>query len=351
MQNKHYFLKPTRITRTFIAVLLLISTANLSAQQPDSVRIFIDSALHVMQNNSVFSKQVNWKNIAATIHRMSKNAKTYMEAAPAIKYAFDALGDKHGWLVFGDQDYRNPKFTPDTGRISQNIKLAASKGPKIYCSVVNDHYAYISIPFFGGQTDEQMTRFGQQIQDSLCKAINPTVKGIIIDLRLNAGGNIAPMLAGVSNVLGNDDVSITADSKGNITGRTTIEGNKVMMDGILRTSLTKSGADLTKVPVAVITGPATGSSGEALAISFIGRDKAVLVGEATGGYTTANNGFLLAGEDYGIVLAVGYMTDRFGNVYYDNVKPDIEVVGGDDFFSHAKDKKIQAAVEWLAKQQ
>jgi len=335
--------------RPVIAVLFLLSTMNIKAQQPDSVRIFIDSALHLMQNNSAFSKQVNWKKMETTVYRMSKNAKTYMEAAPAIKYAFDALNDKHGWLVFGNEDYHNPKFKPDTGRISANIKLAASKGPKIYCSIVNNSYAYISIPFFGGQTDEQMIRFAQRIQDSLCKVITPSTKGIIIDLRLNAGGNIAPMLAGVSNVLGNGDVSITTDNKGKITGRTTIENNNIIMDGITRTSLTRNCDDLSKLPVAVLIGPVTGSSGEAMAISFIGRDRTILIGEDTGGYTTANNGFLLAGDDYGMVLAVGYMTDRFGKAYHDNVKPAIEVNGGDDFFDHVKDKKIEAAVKWLDK--
>ncbi|MBL0183862.1 MAG: hypothetical protein IPP96_16875 [Chitinophagaceae bacterium] len=336
--------------RSALALLLLLLTMNVKAQQPDSVRIFIDSALHVMQNNSAFSSQVNWKKMTTIVHRMSKNAKTYTEAAPAIKYAFDALGDKHGWLVFGNEDYHNPKFKPDTGRISANIKLAASKGPKVYCAVVNDDYAYVSIPFFGGQTDEQMTRFGQRIQDSLCKVITPSTKGIIIDLRLNAGGNIAPMLAGVSNVLGSGDVSITTDNKRKIVGRTTIEYNNIIMDGITRTSLTKNCADLSKLPVAVIIGPVTGSSGEAMAISFIGRDRTVLIGEETGGYTTANNGFLLAGDDYGMVLAVGYMTDRFGKAYHDNVKPALEIKGGDDFFDHVKDKKIEAAVKWLAKQ-
>lgn len=337
--------------RSAIALLLLLSTVNINAQQPDSVRIFIDSALHVMQHNSAFSKQVNWKMMKATVNRMSKHAKTYSEAAPAVKYAFDALGDKHGWLVFDGEDYHNPKFRPDTTRIPANIKLAASKGPKIYCSVVDNNYAYVSIPFFGGQTDEQMSRFAQRIQDSLCKVINSSTKGIIIDLRLNAGGNIAPMLAGLSNVLGNDDVSITANSKGAITGRTAIEGNKVIVDGVMRTSLGKSCTDLSKFPVAIIIGPVTGSSGEGMAIAFIGRNKAILIGENTAGYTTANNGFLLPGNNYGMVLAVDFMTDRFGNVYEENVKPDIEVKGGDDFFDHAKDKKIQAAVDWLGRQQ
>lgn len=333
-----------------IVLFFILSAARLEAQQPDSVRVFIDSALHTMQKNSVFAKQVNWKKMKATVHRMAKNAKSYTEAAPAIKYAFDALGDKHGWLVFGNEEYRNPAFSPDTGRVSENMKQAAAKGPKVYCSVLADMYAYVSIPFFGGQTDEQMIRFAQRIQDSLCKGITSSTRGIIIDLRLNAGGNIYPMLAGLSNVLGDGDVSITRNEKGKISSRTSIQGNKIIQDGLVRTMLTNNCGDLTGLPVAVITGPITGSSGEAMAIAFTGRKKTTLIGEATGGYTTANNGFLLAGEHYGMVLAVDYMTDRSGKPYYDDVKPDIEIKGGDDFFNRPNDKKIQAAISWLEKQ-
>lgn len=139
--------------------------------------------------------------------------------------------------------------------------------------------------------------------------------------------------------------------KEKITGRTTIQGNKIIQDGMVRTMLTNNCGALSGLPVAVITGPITGSSGEAVAIGFIGRKKTILIGEATGGYTTANNGFLLAGENYGMVLAVDYMTGRSGKPYYDNVKPDIEIKGGDDFFNRPNDKKIQAAITWLEKQQ
>ena len=112
--------------------LIVCTTVKAQAQQPDSVRAFIDSALHTMQRHSVFSYKVNWKQMTQHVHQMTRNAKTYKEAAPGIKHAFDALGDKHGWLVFDDEEYRNPHFKQDTGRITENMKQAAAKGPKIY---------------------------------------------------------------------------------------------------------------------------------------------------------------------------------------------------------------------------
>lgn len=320
------------------------------AQQPDSVRVFIDSALNTMQSQSIFSAKINWPSMRDSVHILAENAVTYKEAAPAIQYAFNALGDKHGWLVFKDEEYRNPAFKPDTSRITTNIKAILAKGPRLYNAVINDRYAYISIHFFGGQTNEQMVAFAQKIQDSLCKNISASTKGIIIDLRLNAGGNMFPMVAGISNVLGEVVFSEYPDSKGMVMENSAISKEGVTLNGKVITKLPKTCGDLSRLPVAVIIGPVTGSAGECLAAGFIGRDKTILIGETTAGFTTANNGYLLAGEDYGMVLAVGYLRDRKGNIYMENVQPDIYVTGGDDFFNRDQDKKIQEAVKWLNKQ-
>lgn len=336
--------------RSIIALLLLVSSMQVKAQQPDSVKVFIDSALNSMQRNSVYAGKLNWKAIRDSAYAMSRNASTYMEAAPGIKYAFNALGDKHGWLVFKDEEYRNPAFKPDTGRISLNIKQAALKGGKIYSGIVKHEYAYISIPFFGGQTPQQVNAFAQRIQDSLFNQVNENTKGIIIDLRLNAGGNMYPMFAGLVNVFGETDFAIYPTAIKDSVERSSITNKGIEINGQLVTPSPKTYGDLSAHPVAVIIGPVTGSSGECLAAGFVGRKNTVLIGEATAGYTTANDGFRLPGGDYGMVLAVGYLRDRYGNVYHENVKPNITVTAGDDFFNRENDKKIQAAMNWILAQ-
>ena len=184
----------------FITTLSTLPYATM-AQQPDSVKIFVDSALNIMQSHSMYSDKVNWKEVRLKVKDLAGHAKNYAEAGDAVKYAFNALGDKHGWLVLDDKDYRNPDFKPDTGRLSANIKQAASKGPKVYAGNV-DGYAYISIPFFGGHDTASMNAFAQRIQDSLCNYLSRDTKGAILDLRLNAGGNLYPMIVGVSNIYG-----------------------------------------------------------------------------------------------------------------------------------------------------
>ena len=336
--------------RSIMAILFCLSALQLKAQQPDSVKIFVDSALNCMQRNSVFAKNLNWKNIRDTAHALTEHAQTFMEAAPGIKYAFNALGDKHGWLAFRDEVYRNPAFIYDTGRISADMKQAAAKGPKIYSGIVQDEYAYISIPFFGGQTPAQVTAFAQRIQDSLYKIINEKTKGIIIDLRLNAGGNMFPMIAGLSNILGETEFAIYPGIDDTGFKRSAVTKNGISVNGTIITTLPKTYGDLSAHPVAVILGPVTGSAGECVAAAFVGRNSTIFVGEATAGYTTTNDGFMLHANDYGMVLAVGYLRDRYANIYYDDIKPDVQVNGGDNFFDREHDKKIQAAVKWIGGQ-
>ncbi|ULQ56861.1 S41 family peptidase [Flavihumibacter rivuli] len=332
-----------------LATCLFIGSLSVSAQVPDSVKTFVDSALNLMEQRSIYSANVNWAEMRSNVYKEIAGSKSYQDAYPSLIKAFNALGDKHGWLVFEDKDYRNPDYHFDTTRINPDIKAAAAKGPKVYAGLIDNHYAYVSIPFFGGQSAEAMQGFAQKIQDSLCANIKPNTKGVIVDLRLNGGGNMFPMISGLGNLLGDGIISMTRNNKGDTTGKTMVKGNSVIAFDTTLTSCNRKCGDLSRLPVAVIIGPVTGSSGEALALAFKGRPAAVLVGEPTAGFVTANQGWYLPGKDNGIVLAVDFMTDRTGKQYMEDVQPDIRVVGGDNFFNWKKDGKIKAAIDWMKK--
>jgi C-terminal processing protease CtpA/Prc len=322
----------------------------VAAQMPDSVKLFIDSALNIMQKNSIFAKGLDWNEVRDHSFNLASNASTYEETAPALQYAFNSLGDKHGWLVLNNKGYRNTSFTHDTSRITDDIKKAAKNGARIYRGVIENKYAYLSIPFFGAQTKEEMDLFAQRLQDSLCKSINSQTKGIIIDLRLNAGGNMFPMLVGICNLLGDGIVFESKDSKGNTIGKTAIQDHSMTIIDTLTTELRSNCGDLTRYPVAVIIGPVTGSAGECVAVAMRGRPRTKLFGEETAGYTSGNQGYLLPGQDNGIVIGVDFLHDRNSKEYRESVRPDIVVNGGDAFFDHANDRKIKAAVYWLKRQ-
>ena len=317
------------------------------AQKADSVRVFIDSALNIMQNRSLFAKNLDWKKIRDTVSFMTKEATTYEEAAPAIKFAFNLLNDKHGWLVLNDESYINPFLARDNSRINEATKSVITK-PAVKCTVLQKQYAYLSIPFFGGQSSKAMNDFAQRIQDSLCKVVSPATKGIIIDLRLNGGGNMYPMVIGVSNLLPDGKLTESVNSNGDIDGAFILKNRSVTLLDTITVRLKRTCGDLQKIPLAVLIGPATGSSGEQLAIVLSTRKNTMLIGENTAGYVTANNGFLLPGNNNGIVIGESYTKDKTGKVYLDDVVPGVRLIGGDDFTNLLNDKKIAAAINWIS---
>jgi hypothetical protein len=317
------------------------------AQKADSVRVFIDSALNIMQNRSLFAKNLDWKKIRDTVRFMTKEATTYEEAAPAIKFAFNLLNDKHGWLVLNDESYINPFLARDNSRINEATKSVITK-PAVKCAVLQKQYAYLSIPFFGGQSSKAMNDFAQRIQDSLCKVVSPATKGIIIDLRLNGGGNMYPMVIGISNLLPDGKLTESVNSNGDIDGAFILKNRSVTLLDTITVRLKRTCGDLQKIPLAVLIGPATGSSGEQLAIVLSTRKNTMLIGENTAGYVTANNGFLLPGNNNGIVIGESYTKDKTGKVYLDDVVPGVRLIGGDDFTNLLNDKKIAAASNWIS---
>jgi len=334
--------------------LLFVSSSFFSsAQRVDSVYRFVDSALNIMQHRSLFKENVKWKEVRDSTHRLAIEAATYGETVPALRYAFNKLGDKHGWLTINDSSYANPNFKNQTP-ISQTLKDVLKKGPVLYNGIIAKKYAYISIHFFGGQTLEGMNAFARQIQDSLCKNVTKNTKGIILDLRLNGGGNSFPMYQGISNVLGNGKFTESVNSLGQKEGEFVIRKGVITLPlnngDTIKLFLEKTCGDLSKMPVAVLIGPVTGSSGEQVAIAFSSRKKSVLIGEPTAGYVTANNGFELPGINNEIVLAESLTRNLKGKTFIENVKPDIEVMGGDNFNNREQDAKIRAAVKWLDRQ-
>ena len=333
-----------------ILSLLSIQFAVASfGQVNDSVRIFIDSALNIMQHRSLFASPLNWDVIRDSTHKIAVNANSYVEAAPAIQFAFNLLQDKHGWLELNGVQYFNPFVKRDNSRINEQTLKAIVRAP-IKSRILEKGYAYLSIPFTNGQTREKMNAFAQQVQDSLCKVVNPNTKGLVIDLRLNGGGNVFPMIIGIVNVLGDGSYTESVNSLGEKEGELVIKGQQITLLDTIVVKLQKSCGDLTRLPVVVLTGPATGSSGEQLAIILSIRKNTILLGEPTAGYTTGNNGFLLPGTDNGIVIGESYTRDKNGNVYLGEVRPAITITGGDNFMDLLQDKKIQAALQWLKKQ-
>lgn len=165
--------------------------------------------------------------------------------------------------------------------------------------------------------------------------------GWVVDLRSNSGGNMWPMLLGLAPLLeeaGGSAVRIGAfiaadavRSWSSHDGAVWLEKKKLLDGGLSVYRLRQPGA-----PVAVLLGPLTASSGEAMALAFRGRANTRSFGRPTAGYSTGNRPERLPDGSL-LVVTSSVMVDRNGQGDGRKIAPDVEVADSGDAAAAARD--------------
>jgi carboxyl-terminal processing protease len=201
---------------------------------------------------------------------------------------------------------------------------------------------YVNVPAFHGGNEVQMLAFADSLQFAIQELYNRNIKGWIVDLRQNTGGNMAPMIAGLGPLFSSSKLGSLEDVNGNHNAWYYNNG-KYSWDDDSGWTVTKPVTLVNKFPIAVLTSNQTGSSGEAVAISFIGNKNTRSFGSPTWGLTTGNGSFDLA-DGSQIYLASTIMADRNRKKYYGQIEPDEKILPGK---SDTDDTVLNTAIKWL----
>jgi hypothetical protein len=333
----------------FIAYLSFpfFSSAQKALTGADSARMVIDSALNYAKINSLYRNKVNWPALTDSVKKNSIDAHSIAEAMPAIKLMYKMLGDFHGGAHYKGKNYKwsSVRSKADFNKY-QGLFAKLRKGkPALETRILEKGYGYLLIPDNNPTHNGEIHEIAKQIQDSLTK-LNPAIlKGIVIDLRLNTGGNMYPMILGVGNLLSKGKLGTFVYPNPEMNESWEIRDTTIYCKDYNGGSVKSFGKVNPKLKIVVLTSPFTASSGEATAISFKGQKNTSIIGDVTGGYTTANESFAYFGVSF--LMATAVEADRNSIVYYENVPPDQEVVAGDNFDDFSKDQKIIAALKWM----
>ncbi|HYE54346.1 MAG TPA: S41 family peptidase [Chitinophagaceae bacterium] len=331
--------------KKIIALLSLCYCCSALAQPVDSLRHIVDISIDKMQQHALHRKEVDWVSFKQKVYERTKgisNMDTLLSRFPEF---FKWINDYHGGVVTPTRWIKWREGKPPRP-VNAMVDSVLDYGPRLRVDRFGD-VGYFRVPSVGGLEDEIPART-QRLADTLCKIDPATAKGWIIDLRVNTGGNIWPMITTLATLIGD----------GNTAGLKYLDGKPDVMDFIKDGkpfgnnqfySIPKKTCELpaSNLPVVVLTSPATGSSGESLLLAFKGRPNTVILGETTAGYTTSNNNYQLQKDLY-LFLATAYMQDRNGKIYPEGITPDIMVKDGDDLYDLKRDLKVQQALKWLS---
>lgn len=319
----------------------LASLSNAVFGQSQKVTTLLDTTIQIMQRQSVNTKLVDWKKIRNDALSGAKSVTDPYQLGPVIRNLYRALDDYHGSFYYKDSTFRWKHKEPT---VSDSIMREWKRGAGIKTAFLDGNIGYLRIPgmqFSGKQSSDSNA---QKLNDSLCHLLKKDIKGLVIDLRLNGGGAMYPMILGVQQLLEKGQVGSFLSEKREKWYLT--ETNFSFDTTVLANMKPACAVNGQKIPIAFLTSPPTGSSAEFLLIAFKGRDKTILVGTETAGFVTSVAGFPINDAAF-VMLSTSYGRDRKGVTYKSAFKPDVIVNSADSFNNIQQDEKVKQAVKWL----
>jgi carboxyl-terminal processing protease len=297
---------------------------------------YINAALDTMQTHSIKRYEIEWPTFKDNVYPHAYGAVTTGATYNAIRQALIALGDNHSSFYEPTQAAAVTATAPQANTPPEGRRL-------------RDFVGYVKMPGFSsrGLTPQQIVAHATAYH-TLLRSIDTTgMCGWIVDLRTNTGGNMWPMIAGIGPVVGDGMLGMFVDPDSVETAWYYRDGASVINDyDAVQVTGAPVQLQITTPAVAVLTGPSTASSGEAVVVSFRNRPKTRSFGQGTWGVSTANAGFMLS-DGAMLNLTVAWMADRTGHIYGSVINPD-EAVYGTATFDEDTDPAIQAAKAWLA---
>lgn len=287
---------------------------------------YLNEVLDIMEANSINRYEIDWTDFRRKVFAVVPEAKTIEDTYAGITEALTMLGDNHSFFV-----------KPDGSSIF--VGTLQCSGQAFVEPSLPENIGYVRVKHFSGSSNgADGIAFGIAIQDKIKEQDNAGITGWIVDLRGNGGGNMWPMLAGIGPILGDGIAGYFIDPDGDtkpwryINGSTYFDTNKEMTKLNYEYELIAP-----KPKVAVLLDNGIGSSGEAIAISFVGRENTKSFGSPTCGLSTSNLAFRLS-NGAALYLTNSYMADRDKNLFGIPVQPDV---------ASTSENMVEDAVVWL----
>lgn len=281
---------------------------------PPSAETYGKNALSTIDKNGIFAGNDEWKSTYNECLKMIENAKNYDDTYDAIRKALSVGGGKHSMLMTKSE-------SQDTTESYDEVLPTVS---------LDGDIAIIKLPDFLG-TAEAGQKYAKVAEDFIHEN-RDKIKGVVLDLRGNTGGDMGPMATAVSSLLPDGELVYYHYRSYDVP--VTLKNGVVSNAGTGGKSLYPE--EKLNVPVAILTDDMTASSGEALTLCFRGLENTRTFGTPTAGYTSVNMLYNMY-DGAQMYLTVAFDKARTGEIFKETpIEPDV-----------ATDSPLEAALEWL----
>lgn len=308
----------------FISTLLFLTIIKSGIGQPlkslsSDQKYFYEKLVNAFREHSLDKSKIDWTEFERRVLE-----KALISKDSAIILALDLNNNPH-------------TYYKTKGRILYSSKLNKKNRvePINDCFEINfqkdfHDIGYIEIPAF--QTDlnnikdqkKKAENYINQIIDSIRERDNNNLKGWIIDLRKNSGGNMWPMLIALTPFYPDGTLGYFIGEKEEVSWSKindqifydTLSQTKKYISSPINYELINK-----NLKIAVLVGNKTSSSGEAVAISTKAIANAKLFGSKTSGFATANRTIKITDGEF-LILTEAVDADINKIEYRDGIMPD-----------------------------
>ena len=343
--------------------MALMCVAPVAAQEAAfDAQARVTEALEAVRPIAMNRDQVDWAAVETQARAIAAQAHDSVDLLPAYHLIVWSLHDEHSFMQPTPDQFNewlrrtdSRRYLPDTPRPRASVSefkrrpvsdrdLALPNGAKLRLVVV---------PAFSG--DDPGNAFAQSISDAI--GARPGACGYVVDLRGNTGGNMGPMLGGLSPLLGLGYTMPAIAGPGIEGAVLKVEDGRIagylpgVAEGMTMGELPRwpEGWDLSSVPVAVLLDQATASSGEAVAVALRGRSHTRFFGEKTFGVASGNQDIPLS-DGVTLHVAIALLQDSDGRTYPNGIEPDDAVTTGPGDPQDPDDAVVETAKLWLSGQ-
>ena len=309
-----------------LIVLVVLGSMRVYAHQVWEIRYV--TFLNQVQENSI--KNSEWNQEAWSKYRIQCMSLlpiyTQDQFNKAVTTALIDLGDHHSYLI--------PQQTSKTAAPS-------NESPKVH---VVDGIGVIQMKgYHVFDVQNQQVILGeswvQDVQAQLDTHWKDVTKGWIIDLRQNDGGSMFPMIGALSRFFEMPDMGgyYFPQPPQPVAVKHRFDGQHFKANDEVYLSFSKAyPLNKNTLPVIVLIGKSTGSSGEFLAQYLKRQPKVTLMGDRTAGVASVNEGMPLPDNLGYYMLTVGYYLDEGDKpIFSTEVVPGTLVPEGSDAFDLA----------------
>ena len=293
---------------------------------------FMQECMDLIGTYSLYKAEIDTAQLMQNWKRLADCPDSIQDVHQSLQMVLHSI-DKHSfyWPVEQVQKWQNTSTDEQA-----DIPLARGYA-------LDEHYAYLWMPYLGSGDSVTQVLFADHLQRLIDSLDHPDLKGWVLDIRDNGGGNCWPMLAGIGPILGEGVCGYFKDEDMYESWR--YQDGKSYESEEVRTqvSITPYIPYLKNPPVAVLTGERTGSSGEIVAIAFKNRPDARIIGQKTAGFSTGNVNHTLSDGSM-LFLAQSTYCDRKKEVYHHGLEPEIKI---SEAKTTSQDPALEAALKWL----